>query len=268
MALSAVNFKKLIKIWFMIAIRAALIWFLGTWSGVVFIFGKIARFLLFFIFLFVVLSASNNLAGYHREQVIFFFLVFNLIDISVQFFFRGVYVFRRIVDSGDFDLDLLKPLPSFFRPIFGWTDVMDFTTLVPLWIYFVWFVISNNLFQNFLSVILFLLLFINSLVLAFSLHLFISALCVITTEIDHLMAIYRDITNMARFPTDIYTRGIQTILTVTLPVIILVTVPAKALMGLLSWQWIVFSLLIGVIFLWGSLKFWKYALHQYTSASS
>jgi ABC-2 type transport system permease protein len=73
---------------------------------------------------------------------------------------------------------------------------------------------------------------------------------------------------MGRFPTDIYQKGIQAILTFTIPVVVLVTVPAKALMGLLSWQWVIFSFLISGIFLLGSLKFWKYALRQYSSASS
>lgn len=260
--------RKLIKIWLMYASRSILIWFLGTWSGIVFIIGKTVRFLLYFIFIFVVLSSSNNLVGYNREQVIFFYLVFNLIDVMVQFLFRGVYVFRQNIVSGNYDLDLLKPLPSFFRPIFGWTDIMDFITLIPLTILFIWFVISNHLSSNLLSVIIFILLFVNSMVIAFALHLFISGICVITTEIDQLMGIYRDITSMARFPTDIYGRGIQAVLTFVLPVVVLVTVPAKALMGLLSWQWVVFSLLIGVIFLWGSLRFWKYALRQYSSASS
>jgi len=263
-----INLRKLIKIWLMIASRATQDQFLSSWAGIVFIIGKIVRFLLFFVFLFAVLSASKTLAGYNREQIVFFFLVFNLIDIMVQFLFRGVYVFRPLIISGDYDLDLLKPLPTLFKPIFGWTDMLDFTTLIPLWIYFIWYVATNHLINNFLGIFIFIILFINSLVLAFSFHLFVCAVCVLTTEIDHLIWIYRDLTNMARFPTDIYTRGIQAILTFTIPVVILITVPAKALMGLLSWQWIIFSLFIGAIFFFGSLKFWKYALRQYTSASS
>jgi len=51
-------------------------------------------------------------------------------------------------------------------------------------------------------------------------------------------------------------------------VVILFTVPAKALLGLLSWQWVVLAFLISGLFLWGSLKFWKYALSKYSSASS
>jgi len=260
--------KKLIKIWLMYTLNALQSDLLTTWAGVLFIIGKIVRFLLFFVFLFAILSAAKTLAGYNREQVIFFFLVFMLVDAMVQFLFRGVYHFRSLVVSGDYDLDLLKPLPSFFRPIFGHTDLADFVTLIPLWVYFLWFVFTNHLFTGIGDLILFFLLLFNSLILAFAFHLFICAICVLTTEIDHLVWVYRDLTSMARFPTDIYQKAIQGILTFTIPVVILITVPAKALLGLLSWPWIALAFGISGLFLWGSLKFWRYALSKYSSASS
>ncbi len=259
---------RLIKIWLMFTSRAAQSALLNTWAGILFILGKIVRFLLFFAFLFAVLSATENLAGYNREQVIFFFLVFNLVDVMIQFFFRGVYHFRPLVVSGDYDLDLLKPLPSFFRPIFGYSDILDLVTLVPLWGYFLWFVFTNHLFTGVKDLILFFLLLGNALVLGFALHLLVCGVCVLTTEIDHLIEVYRDLTNMAKFPTDIYQKTIQVILTFTIPVVILISVPAKALLGLLSWQWVILAFGMSSLFLWGSLRFWRYALRKYSSASS
>lgn len=259
---------RLIKVWLMFFSRAAQSQLLTNWAGVLFLLGKIVRFLLLFIFLFTILGKSNFLLTYTKEQVIGFYLIFNLVDITAQFFFRGVYQFRPLVVQGNYDLDLLKPLPSFFRPIFGWTDILDLITLIPLWIYFIWFVGSHNLVSNILGPILFFLLFLNSLLISFSLHLFVCSVCILTTEIDHLVMVFRDLTSMARFPTDIYQKGVQFVLTFTIPVIILITVPAKALMGLLSWQWVLGSFVIGAVFLFLSLKFWQSALKRYSSASS
>lgn len=259
---------KLLKVWLMMASRAAQSNLVTNWGGYLFLIGKIVRFLLFFVFIFSVLSSAGTLASYTREQVILFFLVFNLVDIMTQFLFRGVYQFRPQVVSGNYDLNLLKPLPSFFVPVFGFADILDFITLVPLVIYLVWFLNQNQLYSGILNLILFFIFLINSLLVAFSFHLFVCAVCILTTEIDHLVWVYRDLTNMARFPTDIYQKGIQLVLTFTIPVIILITIPAKALMGLLSWQWLILSFLISGIFLVGSLKFWQYALKKYSSASS
>ena len=262
------DLRRFVKVWLMVSSRAAQDQLLTSWSGLLFLLGKIVRFILFFIFLFSVLSAAGTLAGLSKEQVVLFFLVFNLIDISFQFLFRGVYHFRFRIVRGDFDLDLVKPLPSFFRPIFGWTDILDLVTLIPLGAYFIWHAFEHQLFLSFFHFISFLIFWLNSLVIGFSIHLLVVSVGILTMEIDHLVLVYRDIANMAQFPTDIYQRGVRYFLTFGVPVVVLVTVPAKAWLGLLSWPWVSFSLAIGVLFLWGSLRFWHFALRHYSSASS
>jgi len=258
---------KLLKIWLMVSSRAAQSQLINPYSALIFVLGKLIRFVLFFVFLFKILSTSGSLAGHGPEVVIVFFLVFNLIDILTQFLFRGVYRFRPLIVSGDYDLDLLKPLPSFFRPIFGWTDILDLVTLIPFWLYFFWFLAINN-FLSPINLLLFFFLIINSLFLSFAFHLFVCGICILTTEIDHLIWVYRDLTSMARFSTDIYPRIIQNLLTFTIPVVVLITIPAKALLGLVSWWGIALSLMVGFLGLWVSFRFWKYALVRYSSASS
>jgi ABC-2 type transport system permease protein len=73
---------------------------------------------------------------------------------------------------------------------------------------------------------------------------------------------------MGRFPVDIYKQPLRNIITFIIPIGIMITFPAKALMGLLSPQWIVLSFTIAAVLLMISLTFWRYALRQYTSASS
>ncbi len=258
---------RIIKVWWRITLLAGQSQLINTGASILFLIGKLIRFLFFFVFLFQIVSTASGLGGYNKSEILVFFLVFNLIDILTQFLFRGVYHFRPLIISGDYDLDLLKPMPAFFRPIFGWTDVLDLFTFIPLSVFFVWYLMSNNIIVG-LSGFLFLILFFNSLLIAFSFHLFVCAVCVLTTEIDHLIWVYRDLTNMARFSTDIYPKAIRTILTFTIPVVILMTVPAKGLIGVLSWQMAVLSFIIGALFLFASLKFWKFSLKRYTSASS
>lgn len=258
---------RLFKIWLRIASRVAQAQLINNWAGLLFLLGKIVRFLLFFIFLYTVLSQAQKLGDFNRDQVIIFFLVFNLVDILAQFFFRGVYVFRPLVVSGDFDLDLLKPWPSFFRPLFGWTDVVDLTVLIPLWGYFFFF-LSQSGYLNLNYLLLFFGLLFNSLLIAFAFHLFVSSMCLLTTEIDHLVAVYRDLARMAIFPTDIYAQGIRFLLTFTIPIVVLITVPAKAMLGIISLPVVVLSLMAGIILSFASLRFWRYSLKKYSSASS
>lgn len=260
--------KKILKVWFAIAKLAIQDQMVSSLAGYLFLVGKVLRFLFLFVFLFSVLSATETLAGYTRDQVIIFFLVYYIVDTAAQSLFRGVYWFRSLIVSGDYDFDLLKPIPSFFRPVFGWTDIFDLITLVFLFGYFIWFLVSKGLLAGTGSFFLFLILIVNSLIISFGIHLFVCAVGVLTTEIDHLILVYRDVSNMARFPTDIYPQGIRLILIFVIPVIVLITVPAKSLLGLLSFQWVGASILLAGLFLFSSLRFWKYALSRYSSASS
>jgi len=237
-------------------------------GGIIFLIGKLVRFLFFLIFLFSVLSKTGELAGYTTSQVILFFLVFNIVDITIQFLFRGVYVFRPLVVSGNYDLDLLKPLSSFFRPLFGWTDILDLITLVPLSIFTLWYIFSQQLLTSWFGFFLFLALLFNSILLGFAFHLFVCSIGILTTEVDHLIWVYRDLTTMARFPTDIYTKTVRSVLTFAVPVVILITVPAKALLGVLTMKMTTISFLIGTGAAYLSLKFWFWSLKRYTSASS
>lgn len=271
MVLLETNMKeltKVLKVWRKIISLSFQDQTLTVWSTSTFVLGKVVKFLIFFIFIFSVLSEAGSLAGYTRNQVIVFFLVFNIVDISSQAIFRGVYNFRAGVMFGSFDYDLLKPLPSFFRPLFGWADIADIITLVPLWIGFIYFIVKNGVVENPVNYPLFALTILVSFIIAFAFHLFVSGIGVISMEVEHLIWVYRDFIGMGRFPTDIYPKMIQLALTFFVPVILLVTIPAKSLMGILSVQTLTICVVVSLLFLAFSLWFWKKALSQYTSASS
>jgi len=263
-----VKLRKYLKAFWLMAKMVVLPDLMQPSAAILFIIGKIARFAFYFVFLFSVVSGIDSFVGYSRTEVIWFFLVFNLIDVLIQFLFRGVYHFRYLVISGNFDLELLKPLPSFFRPLFGHIDIMDFVTLIPLIGFSIWFVIRHQLISKPLNVIYFLLLLLASLFIGFAFHLLVSSICILTTEIDHLIWVYRDLTALARFPTDIYRGLVRFLITFVIPVILLVTLPAKAMLGLVSpWQ-VSLSLGISLLLAGLSLKFWYWSLKRYSSASS
>jgi ABC-2 type transport system permease protein len=80
--------------------------------------------------------------------------------------------------------------------------------------------------------------------------------------------IYRDLTSMGRVPIDIYREPMRTILTFVIPVGVMMTVPAKAFLGLLSPWVVIISFILGVLFFFICFRIWKVALTKYASASS
>ncbi len=231
-----------------------------------FLTGKIIRFTFFIGFLYFLILGTKSLAGYTSQQAIFFFLVFNLVDVLSQFFFREVYRFRPKIISGDFDLTLTKPSNALFISLMGGADIIDLITIPPIFAATVY--VGALLQPSFLQVLTCLLLIVNGLMIATAFHIAILAFGIMTTEIDHIIMIYRDLTSFGRFPVDIYKQPLQGILTYLIPIGIMITFPARALMGILDVGGIFISLTIGVASMIAAIKFWNYALKKYSSASS
>ena len=261
--------KKLLRVWLKWAwLNFTTLFGANRLSAFLFLVGKFVRFTFFLIVLLIFVGKSKALGGYTLNQAIFFFLVFNLIDIFSQFLFRGVYWLRSRLIFGGFDYALLRPLPPLFDALLSHPDPLDLITLLLLIGFIFVFILKTGLIANLFSGFLFFLLLVNAFVLALALHIIVCALGIITLEVDNAIWILRDISRMGRVPVDIYAPPLRAVLTFLTPVAIMITFPAKALMGLLSWQGVVFSFLVGGLFLWFSLWFWRFALIHYTSASS
>lgn len=258
---------KYLKVWLILCSSSFQSFFVSRVGSVLFLTGKILRFLFFLVFMILLVSKTRVLAGYNIWEAVLFYLTFNLIDTITQMLFRDVYRFRQLIISGSFDLILVKPVNVLFRSLFGWTDFLDSINIVPLIIMII-FVAGkiNNI--HFGSALIYFLLIVNSLLIAMSFHIMVLALGILTTEIDHAIMIYRDLTSMGRFPIDIYTEPLRSFITFVIPVGILMSVPTKALLGILNATTILIAFAIGFSFFGVSLLLWRYSLKQYTSASS
>lgn len=254
------------RIWWIMSKNSFLMVLTQKKVFMVFLLGKVLRFVFFFSFLFFLVKGVNGLAGYNTNQVIFFFLTFMLVDVTAQFLFREVYRFRPLVVTGDLDLLLVKPTSTLFRVLMGGADVIDFITIPPL--YFIVYYYGRLLNPSVTAVVYYLILLSVSLLIATALHIIVLSFGVITLEVDHLVMIYRDLTTMGRFPVDIYKEPARSLLTYLIPVGIIMTVPAKALMGLISLKAVVIIIFSALLFFYLSLRFWKFALTRYSSASS
>lgn len=258
---------KNLKIWLIYTLNTFQQVLSNRFLMMLFLFGKTVRIFMFLIFLYFLTQNSSGIAGYNREQIIFFYLAFNFIDTAAQFFFREVYRFRPLIITGNFDFVLTKPYNPLVKVLFGGADIMDLIMLFFLSLG-IFIVGSVSVSTNPLLWIVFLALTINAILLAGAFHIVVLGLGIITISIDHIIMIYRDLTALMRIPVDLYIEPLRSLLTFVLPLGIMFTFPPKVLMGLLSWQMIVLSFVISSLSLSLSLIFWRYSLRHYQSASS
>ena len=255
-----------IKIWWMMSKNAFMMYFNQKSILAIFLAGKIFRFTFFIIFLYFLVTGSKGLVGYNTYQIIFFFLSFNVIDIISQFLFREVYRFRTLVVSGDLDLILVKPINPLFRILFGGADVIDLITIPPVVAATIY--MGAKLGPSAVSVFLYILLIINSLLISTAFHILVVSMAIITLEIDHTVMIFRDLSRLGTVPIDVFKQPLRGFITYVVPIGIMLSFPAKAFLGLLDWNSVIASFVFVITSIFMTLRFWNFAIKKYTSASS
>lgn len=258
------NFRKNFEI-FILFSRYSLKTILQARLGIVlFTLGKIIRFLFLLGLIVLIFGKLKVVKGYTLEQAILFYLTYNLIDTGTQVLFREVYRFRSMVLFGGLDHVLLKPYHPFVRILLGGVDFMDLILFIP-YILITLYVASISFDISVINVLLYLILFINGLVIAAAFHIFALSLGILTTEIDHTMMIYRDLTSIGRFPLNIYKEPVRTLFTFLIPVGVMMAFPVYAFLNQLSLILTILAFLISFILLTGSVSLWNHALKKYQS---
>jgi len=232
-----------------------------------FLIGKAIRMGFFFAFVAAVFDHVQTVAGYSLLETALFFLTFNIVDMTAQIFFRGVYNARRIVNEGDFDFYLIQPVSPLLRMVCSNVDALDVITLLPVLV--MTGVVLHRLpplgWERGLA---YGALTADAVALIFAIHVAVAALTVRTQELENAIWIYRDVMFMGRFPVDVYATPVRWALTFGIPIAVMTTFPAKAFLGLLSPAWTAYAFAVTGVALAAALAFWRSSVARYTSSSS
>lgn len=260
---------KYLKVWLQLGkMRFRELYFESRLNSLFLITGKLVRFSFFLIFIIALLSQTKTLAGFSLYQTLLFYMTFNFIDIGSQFFLRGTYAVRSMIDRGQLDLFLAQPVNSLFRIASDIIDLLDLATLLPVLGTLAIVIARLETPIEISNFFFYLILCFNAFLIALAIHVIIISFLILTQEVSSEIWIYRDLMTMARFPVDIYAKSLQFVLIFIIPIAVMISFPAKVLLGVLSWQWILLALAISSLFLAVSLKLWHFALKNYSSVST
>lgn len=257
-----------LKIWGIFGKNALQETFVNRGSNILFMVGKTIRLAMSVLFLILIRQNIQTFAEYTSDQLIVFFLTYQFIDIITQVIYRGVYIFSNLVRSGEFDFLLTKPINPLFRALTGKPDINDFIFLFPNIALSLYILSFLNLTISIWSVIWYLILIINAFLVATALHIFVLVIGILTTEVDGVIWIYRDLSYMGRFPVSIYMEPLRFALFFLLPIGMMITIPTEVLLGLQPSYSIFWAFFVGIGSLLVSFRVWLWALKQYSSTGS
>jgi ABC-2 type transport system permease protein len=184
--------------------------------------------------------------------------------IAFPCFFGMVWNTLQLVREGLFDLLLIKPRSILHMVIatgFGCEDLGKLAGGI-----FIFTLAMIHLpAPGFGQWLLFILLFILSLMVLFSCALILSGIVFIWVGCSRVYEVFDSVMAFGLYPRTIFTRGWISIAMSIIPVAMVGFFPAAILLGKPS-DWLGFTLLATVIFFGFSLRLWYWMLRKYSSA--
>jgi len=267
-SLNTMSIKTYYKVWKILALNALQEAFVNRATNVLFMVGKAMRLVMTVAFLLLIRGNVQTFAGYSTDQLVIFFLMYQILDVSSQVLFRGVYLFSNLIKSGEFDFYLSKPINPLFRALTGLPDINDALFLVPNMVLAGYLLSTLSVHITITSAVLFFILCMNSFLMITALHIFILAVGILITEVDGMVWLYRDLTRLGQFPITMYAEPLRLALFFVVPIGFMLTIPAQVLSNLVPTYSVAFTLTVGILFFLLSLRTWSFAVKRYSSASS
>lgn len=112
------------------------------------------------------------------------------------------------------------------------------------------------------------LLFVTAVLLLYALWILTVSAAFYVVKIDNLTYLFTSIFDAARWPSSVFPPVLKLVFTLVLPLALMTTFPAQAMLGELSFKNVVLALIGAVVFSALARAIWKRSIAKYTSASS
>ncbi len=217
----------------------------------------------------VLFSYTTVMNGWTLGQMVVLLGVYYVVQGAEELVFQPSFErFMEHVREGTLDFILLKPVSSQFMVSFRHFQTLQVIQLLLGLVITGVGVAGLATGLTPAAAVGFALTLACGMVLIYALLLFLSTLAFWFVRVDNLLAIFWAFLDAARFPIDIYPGWLRLTMSTVVPIGIAVTIPAKAIAGLVDPPTLGLMLLATVAAFAVSRAFWQRGLRSYTGASA
>ncbi len=222
---------------------------------------------LVYVFLYVFIFQHIDQVGdwtYERSLVLAatFLLVHSLVK---SLFRQNLKKIARFVYLGELDSVLLKPVSPQFYLSLRQFYLRPFIRFILGWFILGYVLVQNNITVSLASVVLYLFFLLTSCLIVYSLWFMSCLLSFWFGNIENIYELFHPILRVTALPFDILPGLLANIFFYLLPLTFITTIPAKALLGLISFPYLLYGVFISLLLLFLSSKLLAFALKYYQS---
>lgn len=222
-----------------------------------------------FVPLFVVYDRRELVGGWSFGESLlvlgFFMLLKSLIEGAVN---PSLLKVTEMIRKGTLDFVLLKPADAQFLVSTTKFDPSAISGLVGSAALFGWGFRTLGHGPSMTGVLLSLLLLASAVALLYSLWILVIGAAFHVVKVDNLAYLFTSIFDAARWPVSVFKGALGFFFTFVIPLGLMTTWPASALLGRLELPMALAGLGLSLGLSFGARRIWLSALAQYTSASS
>jgi ABC-2 type transport system permease protein len=206
--------------------------------------------------------------GWKQDEMIFLAMGY-IVSLGIFHFLfsRNFDAFSRIIDRGEFDSHLLKPLDTQFLIS---TMILSLANVIRTFVgigLMIWWAMAHHYHIGIFEVLNFSFLIGVGVMLMYSIwFIFITSL-IWYPNLNNMVDFLYTLNGLSRYPSEMLRMSGKLILYLFLPLSLIVATPIRALINKNLWPDELLLLLICASLFYVSRRFWKYSLKYYTSAS-
>ena len=217
----------------------------------------------------LVFTNVRDVAGWDLDRMFILTGTFVLVIYTRNFLFeRSMFRLSEMVNKGELDFVLIKPISSQFLVSMRYVDFNELPGIVVAIVSILVGVQRVGLRPSPLDVALYLLLVVCAVLAIYAVWFMTVTLTIWAERINNVGHLVPAITSLARVPSDVFRGPLRLLVTFVIPIALISTLPSEALLGVLE-PWIApYQVGLTCLLLWASHRFWNYSLRRYSSASS
>ena len=214
-------------------------------------------------------SAGGSIPGWSLSEALvvigWFILLQGVLEGAIN---PGLTAVVDHIRKGTLDFVLLKPVDAQFLVSTSRFALWRVTSVVMGLIIFAIAFSRLERWPSAAGILQALLLATLAITVLYSLWILIVSLAFYVVKVDNLTYLFSSIFDAARWPSTVFRGALHLVFTFVIPLALMTTYPAEALLGRLAWATVGASLLGTIVLATISRRVWLMSIRRYTSASS
>jgi ABC-2 type transport system permease protein len=212
---------------------------------------------------------DSKIGGWEFKQALIIQAIYTILNgITNTWFNPNLTEIVKHIREGTLDFVLLKPIDSQFFISFKKITPSGILEIMLGFFLLLFCIKINQINFNIGFLALFLITIACSISILYSLWFFISTTTIWFVKTWNATEVLRSFLYVGRFPLSSFSFSLRIFFSIFIPIAFITTIPSEVFLGVSQLWKILLEIIVAMIFLFTSRKFWLFALKFYTSASS